>query len=124
LLFKQGRYWYYRLAEESTFHTTGQVTRVKAEAFVVELLRSHEDHSHQRRASFRRYADPFFVWDRCPHSRRLREEGKSITPYHAKVQRQRLKKHIFKDPFARKRLSEITRALNRAIRAQLNDHRL
>jgi hypothetical protein len=56
LLFKRGRYWYYRLAEESTFHTTGQSTRVKAEAFVVELLRSHEDRSRQRHASFLQFA--------------------------------------------------------------------
>jgi integrase len=36
--------------------------------------------------------------------------AKSITPRHVKIQLQRLKKHIFKDPFAQKRLSEITRA--------------
>lgn len=40
---------------------------------------------------FRKY--PFFIWERCPHVRRLREEGKSITRRHAKIQRQRLKKH-------------------------------
>jgi hypothetical protein len=48
LLFKRGRYWYYLPAEESAFHITGQTTRMKAEAFVVELLRSHEGHSRQR----------------------------------------------------------------------------
>ena len=83
---------------------------MKVEAFVVELLRSHEGHSRQRHASFCRYADPFFIWERCPHIRRLREEGKSITLRHARIQRQRLKKHVLKDPFARKWLSEITRA--------------
>lgn len=53
LLFKRGRYWYYSLTDESTFRTTGQTTCVKAEAYVVELLRSHEGHSWQRHASFR-----------------------------------------------------------------------
>ena len=110
LLFKRGRYWDYRHAEEVTFHTTGQTTRVKAEAFVVELLRSHEGHSRQRHASFRQYADPFFIRYRCLHIRRLREEGKSITRRHAKIQRQRLENHILTDPFASKRVSEITRA--------------
>ena len=83
---------------------------MKAEAFVVELVRSHEGHSRQCHASFRQYADSFFIWERCPHIRRLYEAEKSITLRHAKIQRQWLKKHIFKDPFARKRLSEITRA--------------
>ena len=46
---------------------------------------------------FLQYAAPFFIWDRCLHIRRLREEGKSFT-------------HRLSDPFAAKRLSEITRA--------------
>jgi hypothetical protein len=119
LLFKRGRYWYYRLAEERTFHTTGQTTRVKAEAFVVELLSSSEGHSRQRHLSFRRYAELFFVWDCCPHIRRLREEGKSITRRHARIQRQRLEKHILEDPFEKKRLSEITRADVLELRSRL-----
>ena len=67
-------------------------------------------HRNQRHLSFRRYAEPFFDWDRCPHIRRLREEGKSITRRHARIQRQRLKRHILSDPFAGKQMSEITRA--------------
>ena len=110
LLFKRGRYWYYRFAGEKTFHTTGQKTRSEAEAFMVELLRSAEDSGRRRHLSFRRYAEPFFDWDRCPHIRRLREEGKSITRRHAKIQRGRMKKHVLTDSFASKRLSEITRA--------------
>ena len=92
---------------------------MKAEAFVVELLRNHEGHSRQRHASFRQYAAPFFIWERCPHIRRLREEGKSITPRHAKIQRQRLKKHSFKNPFARNRLSGITLANRLDLRSKL-----
>ncbi len=110
LLFKCGHLWYYRLAGEKTFHTTGQRNRNKAEAFVVELLRSSDGYRNQHHLSFRRYAEPFFDWGRCPHILRLREEGKSITHHHAKIQRQRLQKHILSDSFADKRLSEITRA--------------
>jgi hypothetical protein len=50
------------------------------------------------------------LWDRCPHIRRLQEEGKGITRRHARIQRKRLENHILSDPFAAKRLSEITRA--------------
>jgi len=110
LLWKRGQLWYYRLAGGKTFHTTGQTTRGKAEAYVVELLRSAEGHSRQRHLSFRLYAEPFFVWDCCPHIRRLQEEGKGITRRHARIQRQRLENHILSDPFAARRLSEITRA--------------
>ena len=110
LLFKRSKYWYYRIAGEKTFHTTGKKTRGKAEAYVVELLRSIEGNNRQRHLSFRRYTETFFHWDRCPHIRRLREEGKSITRRHAKIQRQRLENHILTDPFASKRISEITRA--------------
>jgi hypothetical protein len=49
---RQYTFWYYRLAGGKTFHTTGQTTRGKAEAYVVELLRSAEDHSRQRHLSF------------------------------------------------------------------------
>ena len=61
LLFKRGPLWYYRLAGEKTFHPTGQTARGKAEAYVVELLRSTEGHNRQRHLSFRRYAEPFFL---------------------------------------------------------------
>ena len=110
LLFKRDNVWYYRFAGEKTFHTTGQKTRSKAEDFIIELLQSQETHGRPRHLTFRKYAQPFFDWDRCPHIRRLREEGKSITRRHAKIQRQRLKKHILPDTFSGKRLSEITRA--------------
>ena len=59
LLFKRGQLWYYRLAGEKTFHTTGQTARGKAEAFVVELLRNTEGHGRQQHLSFRRYTEPF-----------------------------------------------------------------
>jgi integrase len=110
LLFKRGQHWYYRLAGGKTFHTTGQTARGKAEAYVVELLRSAEGHIRQRHLSFRLYAEPFFVWDRCPHIRRLEEEGKGITRRHAKIQRIRPEKHVLPDPFSSKQLSKITRA--------------
>ena len=110
LVWKRGQRWYYRLAGEKTFHTTGQITRGKAESYVLELLRSAEGHTRQRHVSFRPYAEPFVLWGRCPHIRRLREQGKSFTRRHARIQRQRLENHVLKDPLAANRLSEITRA--------------
>ena len=88
MLFKRGHLWYYRLAGEKTFHTKGQKTRRKAEDFIIELLKSIETHGRPRHLTFRKYAEPFFDWDCCPHICRLREEGRSITRRHAKIQRQ------------------------------------
>jgi hypothetical protein len=71
LLWKRGRTWYYKLAEGKHYLSTGQTTRSAAEQFVIELIHQ-ERGSVPRYYSFRRYAEPFFVWDRCPHVRRLR----------------------------------------------------
>jgi hypothetical protein len=118
-LIRRNEYWYYRLNRESglvesddvTWHTTGCKNRRDAERFLEDLLAGGRyTDSPARHHSFRQYSTPFFDWDRCPHIRRLREEGKSITRRHAKIQHQRLVKHILSDPFANKRLSEITRA--------------
>jgi hypothetical protein len=109
LLWKRGRTWYYKLPEGKHYLSTGQGTRSAAEQFVIELIHQ-ERGSVPRYYSFRRYAEPFFVWDRCLHVRRLREEGKSITRRHAKIQRIRLEKHVLPDPFSSKQLSKITGA--------------
>ncbi len=110
---KRGEFWYYRLNPESglidgentTYYTTKCRTRDAAEEFMADLLgispRSH---------TFYQYAEPFFVWGQCPHIRRVLEERGSYTERHAYIQRHRLEKHVFGDPFCRVRLTEITRA--------------
>ena len=109
LLWKRGRVWYYKLPDEKHYLSTGQTTRSAAENYVVEII-NYKRASVSCYYTFRQYAEPFFDWECCPHIRRLREEGKSITRRHAKIQHQRLRKHILPDPFSNKRLSEITRA--------------
>jgi len=108
LLWKRGKIWYYKLPEIKHYLSTGQSTRRAAENYIIDVL-NRERASIPHYYTFRKYSRPFYNWDQCPHIRRLREEGKSITRRHAKIQRQRLEKHILTDPFADKRLSEITR---------------
>lgn len=81
LLWKRGKFWYYRLSGEKCYHSTGLTRRTAVENFVVELLR-HRRTDVPCYYTFRRYANPYFDWDRCPHVRRLREEGKSIIHRH------------------------------------------
>ena len=109
LLWKRGQVWYYKLPDIKHYLSTGHTTRRAAENYVVDIL-NKERASIPHYYTFQKYAEPFYNWECCPHIRRLREEGKSITRRHAKIQRQRLEKHIVSDPFAKKRLSEITRA--------------
>ncbi len=127
-LIRRGEYWYYRLNRESgliksdgiTWHTTGCKDRRDAENFIKDLLADYRySDAPAKHLSFRKYTAPFFIWDCCPHIRRLREEGKSITRRHAKIQRQRFEKHILNDSFAGKRLPEITRADVLELRSRL-----
>ncbi|MAG13110.1 MAG: hypothetical protein CMN78_00760 [Spirochaetales bacterium] len=110
---KRGEYWYYRLNPESglvegenlNYLTTGCLTRDAAEAFMADLLGTTPV-----LPSFREYAEPFFVWGKCPHIRRVQEERGHFTQRHARIQRGRLINHIFSDPFAAIRLAKVKRA--------------
>ena len=114
----RGRFWYLRLnkssgivnEDEQVWRATGCTGRDAAERFVVNLIAS-SPHTYLPvlLKSFRDYAEPFFDWDRCPHVRRLREVGKSITERYARFQRSRLQTYIFPDALGRKRMSEVKR---------------
>jgi len=116
---KRGHFWYYRLNRESglvggneeNWRATGCTVRQAAEAFVSELVvGGRHKEMPTRQQIFRRCAEPFFVWGECPHVRRVLEESGHFTARHARIQRGRLKSHVLTDPFADRRLSEITRA--------------
>jgi hypothetical protein len=118
-LLRRGEYWHYRLNRESglvksdefTWHTIGCHNRKDAEQYLEDLLAGGRyTDTPAKYQTFREHAGPYFNWERCPHIRRLREEGKSVTRRHARIQHQQLEKHTLSDPFAQKRLSEITRA--------------
>ena len=72
LLWKRGQVWYYKLPDIKHYLSTGQTTRRAAENYVIEVL-NKERASVPRYYTFRKYAEPFYSWDRCPHIRRLRE---------------------------------------------------
>ena len=43
LLLKRGKYYYYRLAGEKTFHTTGKCSKTKAEKWVLDQIADDKD---------------------------------------------------------------------------------
>ena len=112
-LIQRNGIWYYRLNKESglvekdeeTWHSTGIGSRKRAESFMQEMLGGSTE-----LPTFREYSTPFFIWGECPHIRRVLEETDRYTERHARIQRGRLENHLYTDPFADKRLSDITRA--------------
>jgi hypothetical protein len=105
----RGEFWYYRLNRESglvesddhIWHTTGCQNKRDAERFLENLIAGgrYQD-TPARNQSFYQYATPFFIWDSCPHIRRVLEETGRFTQRHARIQRGRLEKYVFGDPFA------------------------
>ena len=75
---KRGKYWHYKLKGMESFQTTGKTSRTEAENFVNKLLQK-QGFSQTIETTFHEYAKIFFDWVQCPHVRRLRDEGKSIT---------------------------------------------
>jgi hypothetical protein len=70
-------FWYYKLGAWKSYKTTGKKLRSDAMKVAMEALETAEaDPSGRHCASM---PQPFFVWDRCPHVRRLLSEGKSST---------------------------------------------
>ena len=109
LVHRQGSpFWYYKLGAWDTYKTTGE--KAKAEALKVALTALKELGSGPVGPTFRTYAAPFFIWERCPHVRRLTSEGKSINRYHVKDMRSLLENHVLSDPVAKLRITEIKRA--------------
>jgi integrase len=108
LLAKRGRFWYYRLSGELTFHTTGATTRAAAERWVIDqgLLAARK----RTDATLREYSEPFYTTDRDPRVLRRREEGRTVSAYHLHSSRKWIETYVLKDPIAGRRMREITRA--------------
>ena len=112
LLKKRGKYWYYRLSDEITFHSTGETAKARAEEYVLNtaILKGSELDKKRKEPTFKEYSSPFYIWDSCPHIRRLLDERKSITHRHARNQRSLLDKYFFIDKISQIKLSEMKRA--------------
>ena len=118
---KGGYVWYYRLAGEKTAHSTGKTRKGEANDYVEnEILPLAKGSS---RFTLGEYLRPYFVWDTCPHVRRLRTEGKSISPSYAKDQRRRIEKYILTDPICGIPMGDLKRADILDFRERLFDPR-
>ena len=101
-------FWYYKLGAWKSYKSTGQ--KFKSDAIKVAMEAVEEAEADPSGPTLRKYAQPFFMWSRCPHVRRLLSEGKSITRYHVRDMRSIVENHLFTDPLAELRLAAIKRA--------------
>ncbi len=107
LIKKRGKHYYYRLASEVTFHTTGQPSKAKAEQWVLDLLDDRREGSSKKMSqTFRDYAEEFFVWDRCKWIKRQTARGKDVTLPMAKLRRGQLQNYLFPQ-FGNRNLADI-----------------
>ena len=60
--------------------------------------------------TLKKYIEPFFIWDRCPHIARLREEGKSISESYATKQRRRMETYLCTDQIVELKMGSIRRS--------------
>ena len=103
---KKGHIWYYKLPDEKTGHSTGKT--IKSEA--IEFVEAEIERRKENPITLGEFLGPYFVWGKCPHIRRLRVEGKSISPRYAKDQRRRLEMYLFDDPVCEVPLRALRRA--------------
>lgn len=61
-------------------------------------------------SAFRRYAEPFSLWDTCPPVRWLASGGENATDYHLNNMRNVLAHRELADPIVKLRITEIERA--------------
>lgn len=108
LLHKRGDVWYFKLPDEKTYHSTGESVKARAQEHAMDA--AHSKPSRNGTATLRSYAEPFYVWETCPHIRRLQEDGRSITRRHVRAQRALLEQKILKDPIAEMAIPRIRRA--------------
>jgi len=103
-------FWYYRLPGMKGYKSTGTRDHHEAVLFTQGKMKSAELLGSRRAPLLKEYSADFFVWDRCPHCRKLREEGRQITRRYAHGQRLLLDKYLLTDRIADKPLLAITRA--------------
>lgn len=86
--------WYYRLADQITYHSTGETVKAKAMDFI-DKLRYGSPTQVVRKKTLKEYCKDFFVWGICPWIQRTHERGLSFSKGVAQLRRGHLINHIF-----------------------------
>jgi integrase len=100
---KRGVVYYYKFADEPTYHSTGQSSRGKAEDWVAKHAPKGDD------ILLKDYLAPYYLWEGCPLIAHRQKFGPSMGVEHAQMQRSRLERFVFKAPIGEKKLQELRR---------------
>jgi len=84
--------WYYRLSSEITYHSTGEKSRARAEAYVLKIMNGEAPSAAV--VTLDAFCKDFFVWEKCPWIKRTHERGLSFSISTAKMRRKHLTKHV------------------------------
>ena len=100
---KRGKVWYYKFADEASYHTTGQSVRAEAEKWIERHAPKGDD------TTLGTYLEPYYVWDRCPLVAYRTKHRGSMGIEHARAQRSRLDRYVLGHPIAAERLHDLKR---------------
>lgn len=106
---KDTGYLFYKLAGWKTYKPTGTKLISEAQELVKRAM-AEERRNRGPDIPLRAYLEPFYQWDRCPHVRRLQQDGRRITRRHVDGTRRLIDGKILKDPIADLPVREIRRA--------------
>ena len=104
-------------------HTTGQTNRRDAEVWVEKKLAALKaDEERRKMPTLKQYADPFYVWGKCPYLRQLFTDGDKVTMRYVDSQHGIIDNHIFKDPVSDLKLFDITKKDIEEFKARRKQH--
>jgi len=98
ILFKRGKYWYYRLAGKKTFISCKSLhpdkknvtNKYLADRLVIEYI----EKGKLDKVTLKEYTQNFFVWEECKWIKRQHAKDRSFSKSMASVRRAHLKNHI------------------------------
>ena len=107
---KKGIVWYfwYYSGQHRINKSTGQRNKYEAKIYAERFLK--QKYSIKAKLSLGEFAEPYFDYERCPHVRRVLDDGRTITKRYAHLQRQTMMKYLFTDPIINMPISQIRRA--------------
>ena len=104
-----GSFFYFRLPEDKAWRPTFQISKGKAEGYIVRLLKRQLTHQSSK-LTVGEYADRFFVWNRCPYVKRLYAEGGTVSQKDVRAFRDVVESDLIGTEFAEKLLINVDKA--------------
>lgn len=107
---KNGQVYYYRLEGSRVYKSTGKRNLVDARAFAKDAWEKSQNPKFALEdVTLAKALEPYYT-DSCPHTLRVRAEGKTVGAYHMAQGRASLNKYVVTEPLGKMKLGEIRRS--------------